>query len=548
MHLIGALVAGIRGCEDGYARIFRRGTSLAATLYPDFEASSSDSSGASVTLDAHGGAEVYVGELVDVFAYSSTGTLIRQFTAGASASNVEVISPSFLGVDYETGDTDGQKPVPLSTALERLVDSFGSVDFEVILRNDDRRMQDALAEIDVGYFNVKAPSYGAVGNGVADDSSAIQAALNAAAAAGGVVLLPPGTFRIGATLVIPQNVSLLGSGSAATTIMLDHASQDAIQFISALRRGCRIEGISFDVAQPAAGALINIDEQDTRLTVRDCRFAPTTASLSGICITSGLVTGLQVRIDDCYFAPNNVNANAITLQRGSPVIVGCQFVAPAGAANNQMIRADGEGCFVALCRFQFSAIIGGTCVGILATNNLSSGRPCIVIGNSFGATSGGTVSAWQLNCTSGNGVFETGNVVATGINNTILGLWDNTANEVSGSGSWDDRALNTTLGGGVTVVTLSDSHGQQEVISSAAGLLITLPTVRVGKTLRLIWHNNNAGAQNLSAPIGLSQTGPGVAFPFATNGNCFAIFNLLGIIVNGSPRWLWTLVGNNLAE
>lgn len=545
MHLIGALVAGIRGCEDGYARIFRRGTSLAATLYPDFEASSSDSSGASVTLDAHGGAEVYVGELVDVFAYSSTGTLIRQFTAGASATNVEVISPSFLGVDYETGDTDGQKPVPLSTALERLVDSFGSVDFEVILRNDDRRMQDALAEIDVGYFNAKAPSYGAVGNGVADDSSAIQAALTAAASAGGVVLLPPGTFRIGSTIVIPQNVSLVGSGPAATTLILDHATQNAVEFIAALRRGCTIEGISFDVAQAASGALINIDEANTRLTVRNCRFAPTTATHNGIGITSGLVNGLQVRIDDCYFAPNSVASNAIQLQRGSPVIMGCQFVAPAGVAANQSIRADGEGCFVAFCRFDMTAVSGGTHTCILAANNLTAGRPCVVIGNAFTGVTGGTGNAWQLNCTGGNGVFEAGNILASGINGTILGLWTGTNNENTGSLSWEKRIVSVSLGATVTY-TCSESHGQQNIETTGAGMTVTLPTVRVGQTMRLQWHNNSAGVQNLNLAAGAWRSP--AAFPNAVNANAFVHLHCHGVQVNGANYWVVQLIADDLGE
>lgn len=59
-------------------------------------------------------------------------------------------------------------------------------------------------------YNVK--DYGAVGNGVADDTVAIQAAVTAAQLVGGTVFLPTGTYLISARLLITKNVALVGSG------------------------------------------------------------------------------------------------------------------------------------------------------------------------------------------------------------------------------------------------------------------------------------------------------------------------------------------------
>ncbi len=61
-------------------------------------------------------------------------------------------------------------------------------------------------------FIATAAPWGAVGNGVADDTSAIQSALNAAAMnGGGIVYLPAGKYKTTDTLIIPGGVELRGS-------------------------------------------------------------------------------------------------------------------------------------------------------------------------------------------------------------------------------------------------------------------------------------------------------------------------------------------------
>lgn len=66
------------------------------------------------------------------------------------------------------------------------------------------------------YKNVK--DYGAVGNGVADDTAAIQAAINTCAS-GGTVYLPAGQYKTTAQINIPYNgVQLIGDSSSGTVI------------------------------------------------------------------------------------------------------------------------------------------------------------------------------------------------------------------------------------------------------------------------------------------------------------------------------------------
>jgi hypothetical protein len=61
--------------------------------------------------------------------------------------------------------------------------------------------------------SVKA--YGAVGDGINDDTAAFQAALAASTA----VYVPPGTYKITSTLAVPNNTSLVGAGRGTSKLL-----------------------------------------------------------------------------------------------------------------------------------------------------------------------------------------------------------------------------------------------------------------------------------------------------------------------------------------
>jgi hypothetical protein len=79
-------------------------------------------------------------------------------------------------------------------------------------------------------FNVMGPLFGAAGNGVADDTPAVQLAITAAqAAGGGVVDFPPGTYLITGTLNITgSNITLRGAGQRATQLHFSNGSANSI--------------------------------------------------------------------------------------------------------------------------------------------------------------------------------------------------------------------------------------------------------------------------------------------------------------------------------
>jgi hypothetical protein len=61
---------------------------------------------------------------------------------------------------------------------------------------------------------VDAMDYGAKANGLADDTEAIQKALNAAVKNGGVCFLPTGEYRLNSSVVVPKGVTLKGVSEA----------------------------------------------------------------------------------------------------------------------------------------------------------------------------------------------------------------------------------------------------------------------------------------------------------------------------------------------
>jgi parallel beta-helix repeat protein len=79
-------------------------------------------------------------------------------------------------------------------------------------------------------FNVR--DYGAVGDGITNDTQAIQAAIDAAAVAGGEVFLPRGTYIVSgdaqvsasSCLLLPSGVTLGGDGIGATSLKLANGS------------------------------------------------------------------------------------------------------------------------------------------------------------------------------------------------------------------------------------------------------------------------------------------------------------------------------------
>ena len=107
-------------------------------------------------------------------------------------------------------------------------------------------------------------TYGAVGDGITNDTAAIQAAIQAAGLGlvGGFVLFPAGVYRLTGTLVIDtEGVWLIGDGLVTVRLTMDAAAGvDAVQFTGVVGppSGIRHIEINRGIGGTAVGAAVRI--------------------------------------------------------------------------------------------------------------------------------------------------------------------------------------------------------------------------------------------------------------------------------------------------
>lgn len=284
------------------------------------------------------------------------------------------------------------------------------------------------------WADVKA--YGAVGNGIADDTAAINAAITAVSANGGKVFFPVGTYLITSKISVPASVELRGVNPNASVIKKGY------------------NGAMFDLAGFAGMVSLKIDGNNGAFTgngaeisgatspsqyIDRCYFLNFTGNAGNYCveytvlnagsqsyIINSLLTttiagnvavkyptalevgnpraiincqgGGSVLIDfgganDCYFAKNYTNGLLFSTANASIVLVeGCRL-ATLGAG----ITVHGSAIHIINCEFAGTLTLA------------ADATKCVIVGNG--------VTNWDITD------LGTGNVIEGGVNTLFTPAW-----------------------------------------------------------------------------------------------------------------------------
>jgi hypothetical protein len=407
MHRLEALIAGVRGAENGTVDLYLRGTSTVATYYTDFEGTAS-ASGAAIPLDANGGAVVFVNALVRVVVKSALGATVREYVAGDAAPAVELRSLSATGAAYVGGALAPGNPTTVKAWADSWIASAGAPDFQVLFGGVATDLDTALAAVaGLRYYIITDPTYGAVGDGLTNDLAAIQAAINAAnAAGGGVVFIPKGTFLVNGTLTGYSTVSFLGYSRDLSTIEV--ASGSASLMTGAAPAG--FARISFTISGATySGQMFNFSSGGESIVFDDIS-------------SSGDITGTWFN-----YSYGGIAQLEMTV-RNSQIVVASNGVVTAGAYLFQT--------------WETSAVVAG--LAGAASGSLISSNSGIIIRDLIINVSGGTSGTKNLiDCPV---VVSSGLIGSMGIAGTVIVFYTGSAaGRLRESGTSLTRQATTTL-------------------------------------------------------------------------------------------------------
>ncbi len=138
-----------------------------------------------------------------------------------------------------SGDLSGSGTTSINATLANsgvTANTYGSATTVPVVTVDAKGRITSASNTAITTFVFPVTDFGAVGNGTANDTTAIQNTINAAAASStkATVWFPKGTYKVSATAIrsgsdyyslqIPTGVTLVGAGKGLSTILLEDAS------------------------------------------------------------------------------------------------------------------------------------------------------------------------------------------------------------------------------------------------------------------------------------------------------------------------------------
>jgi hypothetical protein len=147
--------------------------------------------------------------------------------------------------------------------------------------------------------SVNVKDFGAVGDGVTDDTAAIQAALNKE----GKVYVPLGTYRITSQLVVGSDCKELYGANRYTAVFVKEFNDDLILIDT---DGFHLHNIGID-GQGSTYTGGGVVPRGYNITIENCRITDTADSAVKVapCITSGALAATYLTVSNCFLAPTS---------------------------------------------------------------------------------------------------------------------------------------------------------------------------------------------------------------------------------------------------
>lgn len=325
----------------------------------------------------------------------------------ATADNVSVGNVGF------SGDT-------VDDVLDAAFASTKGIDFQYLESGGatPRLIHDKFQE-----QGISVKDFGAVGNGIAIDTTAIQSAANEAKALSTGLIFPAGTYKIDQAIVVSSATGLfvVGQGSNATTIKQTNSSANTFTFTSCTSLNLR--GLGLNHASTTTGSAISATSCTSVIG------ADISTNSNTFAVGYNSVGGNTATFYNCFFRGSGAGNTARGLKSSTPFLsmYGGSLISASGDSSDVALELFGTAADTTIVGVSFS----GSAVGIRFTAGLT--------GNRF------TVVGCQ-----GLGTLTTPLDQSSLTNDPLFRQWANqldgsTANITSGSSFTPNRALGPTL-------------------------------------------------------------------------------------------------------
>jgi hypothetical protein len=509
----------------------------------------------------------------------------KVFTYEAGTTTLKATYTDATGLTQNTNpvilNSRGEAQIWMSDSLYKVVlsDSVGSI----IYTQDNIA---PLSSVGIGYLPsgtgalpttvqsklreiMSVKDFGAKGDGVTNDTAAIQAAIDAAlAAGGGKVYVPKGTYIVG-SLVMKNHVELYGDGVASTILSSSHtgyglktinpvnSSTAAWTIVRDLRivnsNGANVDGGIVDVGGTFVlmeNVLVQgfkygcILDQTELSTVRQCHF--TTQLFAGMWLvnnaeySAGAISGFSNRItvQECQFNQAGtvygvVEDGGVTHSFINNNFNGCSTqLRAAGVTGLTISESEWESCTVCNVSFNLTTAAGagvGTTSAAIISGNMfttTAGASGNIVNNSGVAylTLQSNILSSPVSPSVALGASVIAEFITLGNSFSYPTAYSGAAARTISSSLYGAITPGITIGGATTGITYSKAVGRYQIIGDVCTFTMDIELSNKGALAGSVLITGLP----VSARVGMLQNIPG---PYA--GGLGAGFVNLGCFVNG---------------